>query len=346
MNRKVLSWLGPLALLGVVVAGVWFFVFRESSLQRVDRIMTEAREAMGLYEFKKAEQLVLDAIDILPHSPVLQHDLAVVYLRQERLDDAKAAFVRAASLHGPDANEPRAIEYFQIADIDVKQGRYEDAERALEMAIAAHPTRRILHTRLIDLQLGFLEKPARADSSTRRFLRLCKPTTQNFFDAARVHYGRKNMLMAAALAKQAAAQADTLIQAHALTGRALWRAGRPDSGLAYLEGPLDRYPHEAELWVVQGSLYIGAERYDDAMRSLQRALEIDPDNYEAQRARMMGLFMAERYDESLAAAEVCARLTDNEDEQRFLRMHVNRVREILAGKAPRPGAPDDSETAP
>ena len=276
MNRKTLSWLGPLALLVVVVAGVWYFVFRESPLQRVDRIMTQAHTAMGLYEFKKAEQLVLEAIEILPRSPVLRHDLAVVYLKQERLDDARSAFARAALLHGPEANEPRAIEYFQVADIDVKQGRHADAERALEMAIAAHPTNRILHTRLIDLQLGFLENPARADSSTRRFLRLCGPTPENLFDAARVHFRRKSVLGAAQLARQAALRADTLVAAHALVGRAFWRAGLPDSGLAYLEGPLQRYPDDVELWVVRGSLLIGAARYDEALQSLSRALDLEP----------------------------------------------------------------------
>lgn len=346
MNRKVLGWLGPLLLLAVVVGGVWYFVFRESSTERVGRLMTEAARARELYEYKKAEQLILEAIDISPESPLLYNALAVIYVTQERLEDARSAFARAAFLCGPQANEVRADMYGKVADLDVKLSRYSDAESALEMAIASHPTRRDLHTRLIDVQVGFLENPARADSSTRRFLRLCSPTPQNYYDAARLYFARKAWLRAAELARQAAARADTMIAAHALVGTAYWRAGYPDTGLTYLEGPLQRYPEEVELWVTRASLEIGAQRPEAALQTLSRALELAPDSYTAHRARMMALYNAKRYEESLAESEVCYGLTDSEDERRFLRMHSNRVRDILQGRSPESGHPAEGGTKP
>lgn len=346
MNRKVLGWLGPLVLLAVVVGGVWYFVFRESRSERVGRLMTEAGRARELYEYKKAEQLILEAIEISPDAPLLYNALAVIYVTQERLDDARGAFARAAFLCGPQANEVRADMYGKVADLDVKLGRYADAEGALEMAIGSHPTRRDLHTRLIDVQVGFLENQARADSSTRRFLRLCSPTPENLYDAARLYFARDAWLGAAELAKQAALRADTLIVAHTLVGNAYWRAGWPDTGLAYIEGPLERHPDAAELWVMRASLEIGAKRPEAALESLQRALELDPNSYTAHRARMMALYNAERYEESLAESDVCYALTESDDEKRFLRMHANRVREILEGRPPGRGYPAEGGTEP
>jgi tetratricopeptide (TPR) repeat protein len=331
VNKRVFGWLGPVALLVVAAAGVWHFVYREDPHVRVRRIVAEARVHLDYFEYQKAEQQVLEAIDILPEMSSLHHDLAIIYLRQGRLEDARAAFARAASLCGPDENEKRAAEYFQVAEIDVKQGRYEDAERALELGIAAAPTQRLLHTRIIDLQLGLLKRPARADTSTRRFLRLCQPTARNLFDAARLHFGRNSFLGAATLAREAALRADTMIVAHALVGASYWRAGYPDTGLAYIEGPLERYPEAAGLWLARGLLLIGAKRIDAALESLDRSLELRPNNYDAHRARMMAFYNAKRYEESLAEADVCFGLTDSEDEQRFLRAHVSRVRAIMDG---------------
>jgi len=236
--------------------------------------------------------------------------------------------------------------YSKVADLDVKLERYADAENALEMAIGAHPTRRNLHTRLIDVQLGFLKDQEKADRSTQRFLRLCQPTPRNLLDAGRVYYSRDSWLSAAELGKHAAARADTMIAAHALVGNAYWRAGYPDTGLAYLAGPLERYADEPVLWVIQGSLQIGAGRFDAALQSLARALEIDSDNYPAHRARMMALFRLERYEDSLAEAELCHTLTDSEDELRFLRMHANRVRDAMAGGVENRGRAVEGGTPP
>ena len=346
MNKKTLSWLGPLALLLVVAAGVWYFVFRESPTERVARIMEEATRARDLYEYKKAEQLILEAIEITPDAPLLHNALAVIYVKQNRLEDARAAFARAGFLCGPQANEVRADMYSNVADLEVKMERYGDAESTLGMAIGAHPTRRNLHTRLIDVQLGFLKNPARADTSTRRFLRLCQPTSRNLLDAARLYYSRDSWIRAATLAKQAAAVEDTLIAAHALVGNAYWRAGYPDTGLAYLAGPMQRYANVASLWVVRGSLQIGAGQLDAALASLARALALEPNSYPAHRARMMALFNAERYEESLAEADTCRTLTQSEDELRFLRMHINRIRDTMSGALERSGRAVEGGTPP
>jgi tetratricopeptide (TPR) repeat protein len=334
--RALLAWLGPLLLLASVAAGVWFFVFRESASDRVDRLVGEAREAMELYEHGRAELLLLEAIDTIPESAQLHHNLGALYVRMERWDDARLAFERAASLVGsdPDANEVLAEEYLQLASMNIRLSRYDEAELALENAIAARPTHRILHTRLIDLQLGYLRKPEQADSSTSRFLRLCGSTPENLRDAAWIHYRRNSFELAIDLAAAAAQEVDSMIAAHVIIAKSYWKAQLLDDGLAYVAGPLQRYPDEPALWVAKGSLEIGKGRYDEALESLDRAIEIEPSHYEAHQARMMAFFNADRLQESMEQARICHEMTENESERRFLQSHIRRIQERMQEQTP------------
>jgi tetratricopeptide (TPR) repeat protein len=330
--RRPSAWFGPLAVAAGVAVAVWYFGFRDTRSERVTRIVGEAREALALFEYARAEDLLRRALAEFPDSAVLHHNLGALYVRQDRYEAAREEFVRSAELCGPEANEVRAEEYFQAAQIDLRLRRYPDAERALQKAIAAHPARALLHTQLVDVQLSFLRNPARADSSTQRFLRLCGRTPDNLRDAARVHYRRGSYAVSTALALAAAQAADTMMAAHVLVAKSYWKSGRSEEGLRYLEGPLARYPEAAELWSVRGNLEIGRGRYDDALRSLDRALELDPRHYETQRTKMIALFNADRFEEALAQAELCKELTRSEGERNFLDQEMERIRRRLRGE--------------
>jgi len=330
--RRRAAWIGPLGLLALVAVALWYFAFRDTPSRRVERIVGEAREALALFEYGRAEELLRRALEEFPDSPVLHHNLGILHLKQERYEAAREEFARAAESYGPEANEVRAEEYFQLAQIDVRMRRFPEAERVLENAIAAHPTRAPLHTWFIDLQLGFLRNPAQADSSTRRFLRLCGRTPKNLGDAAMVHYRRRSYQTSTALALEAAQAADTLLAAHVLVAKSYWKAGRSEEGLRYIAAPLQRYPRAPELWAARGSLEIGAARYDDAIRSLDRALEIDPRHYESHRAKMMALFNANRLEEALAQAEVCLEMADREQEKYFVEQQMSRIRSRMRGE--------------
>ncbi|MFQ5601375.1 MAG: tetratricopeptide repeat protein [Candidatus Krumholzibacteriia bacterium] len=294
--------------------------------------MKEAHEAMGTFEYSRAERLLLDAIEVLPEDPLLHHNLAVLYMRQDRLLDARPEFERAASLYEAESNEVRAEEYFQLALIDVQERKWQEAERHLELAIESHPMRPLLHLRLIDLQLSFLRLPARADSSTARFLRLCGRTPEHLRDAAYVHHQRSSFPTSIALAREAASAVDTMITAHVIAAKSYWKSGRIDEGLSYLEGPLARYVDSPELWVARGSLQIGGGRHEEALESIGKALEVDPQNYPAHLARLMALFNATRFEEALEQANHCKELTDNDEELRFLRAQIGRIRERMRGR--------------
>src|SRR5262245_23782053 len=149
-----MRWAAPILGLAVVAVGVWLFAFRESPEDRVSRLMNQAKEAADLYEYARAEQLIQEAVQRLPNSPLLHHNLATVFVRDEKWDAAREEFARAAALYGPEANEVRAEELFQIAQIDVQQGHLENAVGALEEAILSQPQRAPFHTQLLDLHVS------------------------------------------------------------------------------------------------------------------------------------------------------------------------------------------------
>ena len=350
-RRALLPWLVPLLLLAGVGGGIWWFVLRDTPAKRVERIMTEARAAYDLFEYTRTEQLLLQARDMIPAGAKgsdlnvgVHHNLGMLYRKQERWDEARDAFLHAASLCGPDANEVRAEELFQVAQIAIHLNHPVPAGQALEAAIEAHPTRNTLHLSIIDLQLGYLKQPALADSSLRRFVRLCGRTPENLRDVASIYFRRKFYADSLLLSKSAATAVDTMITAHVIVAKSLWRMGRAQEGLEYLEGPMTRYPQAVPLWTVHASLLVGAGRADEAVQSADRAIEIAPNDYDAHRVRMMALFNANRLDDALAQAMTCRKMTGNTNEAHFLESMMARIRSRQQGKDDRPSTATDGGT--
>ena len=354
-SRPLLAWLLPLFLLLAVGVGVWWFVLRDTTSKQVERLVGEARAAFELFEYTRAEQLLLQARDMIPPGAKgsdmnvgVHHNLGILYRRQERWDDARKALVQAAALCGPEANEVRAEELFQVAQIDLHTGKAPAAAPVLEAAITAHPTRNDLHLALIDLHLGYLKQPAVADSCLQRFLRLCGKKPENFRDAARIYFQRRFLNDSLLLARGAAQAADTMVTAHVIVGKSLWRMGRSEEGLEYVSGPLARYPESVPLWTVRASLLIGSKRFDEAVQSVDRGLTLNPNDYDANVVRMMALYNAKRWQEALDQVDVCLRLTKNANEGHFLqsmRARIDRGRQGLLDppSSAREGAPETEE---
>jgi tetratricopeptide (TPR) repeat protein len=340
-----LPWLAPLFLLIAAGVGIWWFVLRDPLESRVEALVAEARTAFDLYEYNRAEELLLQARDMVPPGAQtsgvnvgVHHNLGMLYLQQERWEDARNAFLRAASFCGPAAYEVRGEELYQAAQIDMHLHRFESAEQALEQAIEAHPTRNVLHLALIDAQLAHSKDPAPAESTATRFLRLTGRTPENLRDAARLFYRRKAYPIARDLAMEATQEADSMITAHVIVAKSFWRSGLAEEGLEYLRGPLERHPDELPLWTAHASLLIGAARFDDALRSIDRALSIEPDNYDAHRVRMMALYNAKRYEEAMREAMVCRKLNTDSREVHFLESLMARINTLMQAQDDTPSS--------
>jgi tetratricopeptide (TPR) repeat protein len=328
------SWIAPILLLATVGIGIWYFVFRDDRSGQVEALVREAREAMSTFEYGRAELLLRDAIAIAPGDGLLHHNLAVTYMRQGRFAEARTEYETAVALYPPEANEVRAEENWQLAQLDFQERRWKDAERHLNRAIADHPTRALLHHRLIDLQLLGTKNVAAADSSTMRFLKFCGPSAENLRDAAHIHLKRRSYRSASERSRQAVTLSDTMVSAYVILARSTWRAGYLEEALDILEDPMQRYPERVDLMVVKSGVLIGMKQIDAALAILDRALSLEPSNYEANVARMMGLYVKGDYQGALEQGHHCETLTEDENELRFLRGQLARFQDALEGRLP------------
>jgi len=164
----------------------------------------------------------------------VHHNLGMLYLRQERWEEARDVFLRAASLCGPDANEVRAEELFQVAQIAIHLN---------------HPIPRsgpgASHRGTSNTQCAALEPPrpaARAPEATGAggqyvtpVLSFVRPHPGEPADAASVFFRRKYLSDAILLGKTAAEAADTMITAHVIVQNRCGAPGRAQEGLEYIE---------------------------------------------------------------------------------------------------------------
>lgn len=335
-RRRDMAWLQPLAIVLAVAAGVWWYVARESAVERGTRLIAEAKRAMDTGDLATAETKLQAALRAAPRNGVLLHNLGVLYVRQNRLDEARSAFERAAATHGPEANQVRAEELFQLATLSYKEQKWSQAADELRQAIAADPTRTQLHSRLLDLQLDRLQDAAAAESTTARFLRLCGRTGKNLGDAAFVHYAHKSYVQAESLGREAVARADSNIQAHAVVARCLLRGRRVPEGLQYLEGPLARYPKAVDLWVAQSLLLLEAGGAAAGLAAADRAVAVAPQDFEAHQARQKALALLGRYPDALREIEVSRGLTEDPGRLRMLLTQQRILRSLMGGGAVKP----------
>ena len=323
------AWIMPLAGLALVAAAVWWFVFRENVAERGIRLLGEARAAMEVRDFVTAEARLRAAIKSAPQNAMLHHNLGILYVQQSRLPEARAAFERAAAACGPEANEVRAEEYFQLATISYQEKKSAQAAGELEQAIAAHPSRLQLHTRLLDLQLGRLADSTAAAATTERFLRDCGRTPRHLADAAYVHYQHAHYTTAAALAREAVAQQDSFPEGHAILARSLWKQGRVADGRRGLSGPLERYPRAPELWVAKSLLDLELGLRREALAAAERAVQLAPRDFEARQARQKALAGNGQLQEALAEVEATRRFTENPGQLQMLQRQETLLRALL-----------------
>ena len=63
----------------------------------------------------------------------------------------------------------------------------------------------------------------------------------------------------------------------------LHAAGKPDDAVTWLQLNLEFYPRSARAYQLLGTVYAGKKDTDNAIKALQKALEIDPENAQAKR---------------------------------------------------------------
>lgn len=326
---KRMPWLLPLVVVAAVAGGVWWFVFRESMEEKGQKLLDAAAIAMKTQDFATAEKRLLEVLKMQPGNGLLHHNLGVLYFQQKRLPEARAQFTAAAQAHGPQANEVRAEEYFQLATLSYLEKNWPQAAQELNLAIESHPQRSQFHTRLLDLQVGRIGDQTAADSTVARFLRMCGDTAENLESAAFVFYQNKQYDRAEALARHAIAANDSAYGAYSLVARSMWRQGKLRDGLKLLDAPIARHPAAATLWVARGLLLAEDSKKEEALAAADRAVQLNPRDYEAHKLRQKVLAELSRLPEALQEVEIAMQLTQDPAEQRVLAAQQQAMRSVL-----------------
>ncbi|MEV0696722.1 tetratricopeptide repeat protein [Saccharopolyspora sp. NPDC050389] len=103
-------------------------------------------------------------------------------------------------------------------------------------------------------------------------------------------------------------------RAHAWRVAALARSYRYDEALEFAESGLERFPDGVFVRVALGRLLMGMERPSDAMRHLEKALAIAPDDVNAIEWRCLAMHAVGELDAAVAASqEAVSRLPDEAD---------------------------------
>jgi tetratricopeptide (TPR) repeat protein len=308
---------------------IWWFSGRESAEVRADRDLAAAKRAMDVGNLATAEKHLLAAIESVPQSAMLRHNLGVLYLRQDRLTDARSAFEAAARAHAPEAGAVRAEEYFQLASISVKEKEWKRAEGELRNAILADPSRPLLHARLVDLQIGSLQDSSAAATSAAAFLRACGETPENLYHVGFIYSQHEDAVRAEAWARRAVARADTLERAHALIATSLAQQGRSRDALQYLETRLQEQPRSGELWIARARIAMTLGARADVVAAADRAVALMPNHFEARLVRMQALGGVGRLDEALAEAGRARALAAEEPQRRRLRIEESSLQRAI-----------------
>jgi tetratricopeptide (TPR) repeat protein len=260
-----------------------------------------------------------------------------------RANEAIAAYRKAL-----DADPSALRAHLGLGEALLLSGNTSEAEAAYRAALAAHPTSIAAHQGLA-VVLKRVDRPAEAEAAERAALAL-NPTAaqqaalehnlgvslklQGKFEDALKHYdmaqtlspdipladyNRANALQElgrfteAISAYRWALQRNPLeINAHRDLNQLLYRLDREQEFLTSYDQALAQFPEAAVLPFLKGQTLLHCERYDAAVESFERALQINVDNGPAWDGLAVAAAKLNRFEQAMAAHErVVARMPDN-----------------------------------
>src|SRR6266849_8483536 len=95
------------------------------------------------------------------------------------------------------------------------------------------------------------------------------------------HFRTQQDELAAVQLRQAAAYTETTAVAHYFLGRIAMRHDEPEQASREYEHALAANSKYADAYAELGSVYLAARRFDEARQAVARALELDPEHYQA-----------------------------------------------------------------
>jgi tetratricopeptide (TPR) repeat protein len=255
----------------------------EEALRCCDRALALDAKLAGAYRIKSAVLAALgrreealasigQAVRLAPTDAASTADLGVALEQAGRLQDALACFERAVSL-----DPGLAPAHHNIGIVAARLGQHERALRSLDRALALQPQLAALHSNRGNAlkELGRLPE-ALLSYATALAIEPQNPETLHNRAVVSTLLGQFADALQdydALIARQGTPGAADLIG----RGASLVALGRYEEALASLQSAIQLAPRDAQAHIQRGVALLRLARHDEAVASFDRALEIQPD---------------------------------------------------------------------
>ena len=216
---------------------------------------------------------------------------------------------RAAGSGGGSGYAPEAAIHFSRADILLRQGKREEAEKELRMAVEEDPDSEYLRIKLAELLFQLekyrdvietLKKPEGGYRDVRRYLYLGL-AYQYVGDGDRAEATFNSML------QLETATPEDLIH----VGRIFGYEGKYEQALRFYDRAEEMLPENADLHALKGEAYIAMEEVEKAGQEYREAVRIEPDRINSWMVLAQLAESEEEWEEALRDYGVVLRLTPN-----------------------------------
>ena len=235
--------------------------------------------------------------------------LGLLYKQQGRLDDARKVLDEAAQI--PPASVPLLLDLAEVADdqkdyigalgylahareiepqnasihffwgmVSVQMNLAEEAYRALKKAVSLDPNNAYYNYAMGAVALQ-REESSEAIPYFQKYCQLKPHDPRGRLALGSAYFASHDDDSAEKVILTVANNAETAAGAHYYLGRIANQQGNYPEAVAQLEMALKTYSNYADAYAERGLVHLKQKDYADAKSDLQKALEINPDNYTA-----------------------------------------------------------------
>jgi tetratricopeptide (TPR) repeat protein len=237
------------------------------------RILGLAQEAEGKLPEARATLETAYAADT--KSAVVLVDLARVAEAAKDHDGALGYLAHARDLQPADASLP-----YEFGVICLKMELYGEGRKAIEQAVKLAPDNP-LYNYSMGIVASFGGDPAQALPYLDKYHTLHPQDATGILALGTTYFRAKEYDTAIKWLKQAVANSTTASVAHFYLGRIARLEGHSDEAIADLKQSLALHPDEPDVLAELGQVYVFNRDYPRASPALERAVQLDPDNYAA-----------------------------------------------------------------
>jgi tetratricopeptide (TPR) repeat protein len=169
---------------------------------------------------------------------------------------------------------------YEFGVICLQMGLYAEARKAIGAALELEPDNAVYNLGM-GLVVSYSEDPSQAMPYLKKYHALRPQAADGILALGGASFRAKEYDAAAEWLKQATAHAETAAEAHYYLGRIARQEGRLDEAKSELNECLRLHPDQASVLAELGQIAVNERDYTKAEADLQRAVELDGENYAA-----------------------------------------------------------------